>query len=221
MERFLLLPRVYPIIDTASLERCGGLSPVSFAAALLEGGAKLIQFRHKGFFGATAFDLARQIHKLAAEAGAALIINDRADVAKLLGCGVHLGQEDLAPADARIVLGDAVAIGYSTHNAAQLQAGDRQPVHYLAIGPIFTTSSKERLDPVVGLDGLRTVRALTAKPLVAIGGISETQAQAVWAAGADTIALISGLIPSPLQPASVRRRMELWRKLGEQAAGMV
>jgi thiamine-phosphate pyrophosphorylase len=135
-------------------------------------------------------------------------MNDRADIAKLLGAALHLGQDDLAPSDAREIT-DTV-IGFSTHNEQQLRAGDREPVDYLAIGPIFRTSSKANPDPEVGIDRLRSLRPITRKPLVAIGGIKRENAAAVLDAGADAIAVIGDLYPEPCTKASLRARAEEW-----------
>jgi thiamine-phosphate pyrophosphorylase len=124
-------------------------------------------------------------------------VNDRADIAKLLDAGLHLGQDDLAPVDARRVLPASSIVGFSTHNEQQLRAGDTEPVDYLAIGPIFATRSKQNPDPVVGLGRLRTLRSLTRKPLVAIGGITRELAPKVFEAGADSVAIIGDLFPRP------------------------
>ena len=110
------------------------------AEALLEAGARILQFRHKSFFSRRAFEEASRIAELCRSAGALFIVNDRADIAKLLDAGLHLGQDDLAPADARRILPAPSIIGFSTHNEEQLRAGDREPVDYLAIGPIFATA---------------------------------------------------------------------------------
>jgi thiamine-phosphate pyrophosphorylase len=132
------------------------------------------------------------------------VVNDRADVAKLLGAALHLGQDDLAPSDARRILPASSIIGFSTHNEQQLRAGDAEPVDYLAIGPIFATGSKQNPDPVVGVDRLRALRALTQKPLVAIGGITRELAPQVFQAGADSVAIIGDLFPN------LRARAEEW-----------
>jgi thiamine-phosphate pyrophosphorylase len=124
-------------------------------------------------------------------------VNDRADVAKLLDAALHLGQDDLAPVDARRILPAPGIIGFSTHNEQQLLAGNLEPVDYLAIGPIFPTRSKLNLDPIVGVDQLRHLRTLTQKPLVAIGGITRELAPQVFEAGADSVAVISDLFPRP------------------------
>ena len=128
----------------------------------------------------------------------------------LLDAALHLGQDDLPPADARKIMPPDRIIGFSTHNADQLRAGDREPVDYLAIGPIFGTASKPNPDPLVGLDRLCTLRALTKKPLVAIGGITRETAPAVFDAGADSVAIIGDLYPHTLTKASLRARAEEW-----------
>jgi len=213
----LTLPRLYPILDTGALDRCG-LPLVETAAAMLAGGARLLQFRHKGLWSPAAFDDARAVASLCRDAGATLIVNDRADIAKLLGAGLHVGQDDLSPADARALLGDGAIIGFSTHHAAQLRDAAAEPVNYLALGPIFGTASKPDSDPVVGLDELRRARALTDKPLVAIGGITRDNAPAVFAAGADSAALIADLLPERPTVARVRRRIEEWRAISDAPA---
>jgi thiamine-phosphate pyrophosphorylase len=180
------LPAFYPIIDN-----------VAAAEALLEAGARILQFRHKGFFSRAVFEDATRIGELCQHAGAIFVVNDRADVALLLNAGLHLGQDDLAPADARRVLLAPGIIGFSTHNERQLLAGNLEPVDYLAIGPIFPTRSKPNPDPTVGVDQLRHLRSLTQKPLVAIGGITRELAPQVFDAGADSVAVISDLFPRP------------------------
>jgi len=178
------------------------------AEAMLEAGVRILQFRYKGFFSRTIFEQAKSVAALCEEARALFVMNDRVDIAKLLGAALHLGQDDLAPADARKIT-DGI-IGFSTHNEQQLRAGDREPVDYLAIGPIFRTSSKLNPDPVVGLAELGRLRTLTRKPLVAIGGITRETAPAVLNAGADAIAVIGDLYPEPCTKASVRARAEEW-----------
>jgi thiamine-phosphate pyrophosphorylase len=185
------LPAFYPVLDADRV------SAVPAAEALLEAGAHILQFRHKSFFSRRAFEEASRISELCRHAGALFVVNDRADVAKLLDAALHLGQDDLAPADARRILPAPGIIGFSTHNEQQLRAGNLEPVDYLAIGPIFATTSKQNPDPVVGLDRLRDLRRLTSKPLVAIGGITRELAPQVFEAGADSVAVISDLFPRP------------------------
>ncbi len=202
--------------------------PVLYAVeALLEGGAEILQFRHKGFWGRDIFTLARDVASLCGQAGVPYVVNDRADYAAILGAGLHVGQDDLAPADARRVIGADASLGFSTHNAAQMRAAASEPVDYVAFGPVFPTVSKENPDPVEGVEALREVRQLTSRPLVAIGGITRENASLCWSAGADSVAIISDLLAAvsfplsvPLQdPArkrSLRDRMAEWKKLQPQ-----
>ena len=175
------LPRVYPILDTESLERCG-VSPETAAAAFLEGGAAILQIRHKGHWSREIFAAAQKVAKLCREAGADLIVDDRADFALLLDAGLHVGQDDLSPRDARKLMGSEATLGFSSHNMAQLVAAGGEPVDYVAIGPVFATVSKRNPDPMVGAEEIRRCRRLIEKPLVAIGGITLENAGDVWAA---------------------------------------
>jgi thiamine-phosphate pyrophosphorylase len=206
------LPRVYPIVDTATLERLG-LDPVEVSAALLEGGARILQFRHKAFWHRDVFAQAEAIAELCKAASVPFVVNDRADYAMLLHAGLHLGQEDLLPVDARRVVGDTTAIGFSTHNPDQMRAAADEPVDYVAFGPLFTTASKDRPDPTVGIEGLRAVRGLTERPLVAIGGITRENASLCWKAGAESVAIIADLFPNPCTRQSIRDRMAEWLRL--------
>jgi thiamine-phosphate pyrophosphorylase len=183
------------------------------ASAFLEGGAGILQIRHKGHWSREFFATAQQVARLCRENGSPLIVNDRADFALLLEAGLHVGQDDLAPRDARKLLGSAATLGYSSHNMAQLVAAGGEPVDYVAIGPVFATASKRDPDPAVGVDEIRSCRALLDKPLVAIGGITLANARDVWAAGADSVALIAGLLPEPATARGLRQRMEEWRRL--------
>ena len=209
------LPRVYPILDTESLAR-RSIAIQAAAAALLEGGAGILQIRHKGHWSRDLFAACREIARLCREAGADLIVNDRADFALLLGAGLHIGQDDLPPREARRLMGPDAAIGFSSHSTAQLAVAGGEPVDYVALGPVFGTASKQNPDPVVGVEEVRRARPLIEKPLVAIGGITLENAAEVLAAGADSLAIIGGLLPPPGDPAPVRtlrERMEQWRRL--------
>lgn len=185
------LPRVYPITDT----QISGLSHAEQVALFAESGATLVQLREKRAPALQFYEAAKAALAVAAERGVQLIINDRVDIALAVGAaGVHLGQDDLAPDVARRLLGNDAVIGYSTHSVAQAIEAAILPIDYLAIGPIFGTSTKENPDPVVGLEGLRAVRsAIGNLPLVAIGGITRENTAAVVEAGADSAAMISGL----------------------------
>ncbi len=194
----LLLPRLYAIVDTASL---GTHSLLDFVKELLEGGVTLIQHRNKTGSAREILDDARLLRRLAGER-ARLILNDRTDLALAAACaGVHLGEDDLSPEGARAVAGERLVIGVSCHNLEQVKAADAGPADYIAIGPVFATSSKERPDPVVGLEGVRAARAATRKPLVAIGGITRANCQDVIGARADSVAVISDLVSEPKKAA--------------------
>jgi thiamine-phosphate pyrophosphorylase len=131
-----------------------------------------------------------------------LIMNDRADLCLAAGFdGVHVGQDDLSPEAVRRIVGSERWVGVSTHNAEQVREADLTQADYIAIGPVFSTSSKEKPDPVVGLDGVRRARELTGKPLVAIGGITRANAASVIEAGADSVAVISDLLREPRKSA--------------------
>lgn len=206
--------RVYPIVDTATLAR-RACDPVLFAEALLDGGARLLQFRHKANYTREAFAQLERVAALCARHDAELIVNDRADLAAMVDAGLHVGQDDLPPQHARKVLGATRALGLSTHTEAQLAASTTEPISYVALGPIFPTSSKQNPDAVVGLARLRQWSAIAAHPLVAIGGITLANAREVIDAGASSIALISALLPEEtdtVTPAAVRARMETWTR---------
>jgi thiamine-phosphate pyrophosphorylase len=207
----LVLPPVYPILDTATLSRFG-LAAIDTARALLEGGAAILQYRHKGFWSREIVEEAERIAALCSEAAVSFIVNDRADYAAMIGGGLHVGQEDLSPSDARGVIGANATLGFSTHSSEQMIAAQIQPIDYVAFGPVFATQSKERPDAKVGLEGLRSARALTSLPLVAIGGITLETATACWKAGADSVALISALMPEPVA------RMAEFVAMGKQHA---
>lgn len=198
-EAKIVLPRLYPIVDAGCFagEKDVTAALVRFTEELLAGGATLIQYRNKKGGAGEMLLQARELRRVCG-ARARLIINDRADLCLAAACdGVHVGQEDLSPEGARAVVGDRLWVGVSTHSPEQLQAADRSPADYLAIGPVFATSTKENPDPVVGLEGVKAARAVTRKPLVAIGGISRANCRSVIEAGADAVAVISDLVGSP------------------------
>ncbi len=185
------LPRLYAIIERAQL---GGREPAEAARLLLGAGVRLIQYRDKQGSSLEMFEASQAIAVQAHHQGAIFVVNDRADIARLAAAdGVHLGQEDLPVERARRVLEPGRLIGFSTHNPDQVIAADASTADYLAFGPVFQTASKDRPDPVAGLEGLKEARTLTRKPLVAIGGITLQNASAVIEAGADSVAVIGGL----------------------------
>lgn len=196
------LPKIYPITDA----RLSGLTHAEQLARLADGGATLVQLREKHASPREFYRQAEEALRVARARGVRVIINDRADIALALGAdGVHLGQDDLDPRAARHLLGDRFVVGYSTHNVAQAIEAARLPVDYVAVGPVFQTSSKERPDPVVGLEGVAAVRAAVGTlPLVAIGGITRETARSVLEAGADSVALIGALVGGT--PSDIARR---------------
>jgi thiamine-phosphate pyrophosphorylase len=205
------LPRFYPILDTIALtER--GCAVIPAAKALLDAGIKILQYRHKDDWTQVHFDEAKQIANLCHEVGVLFVLNDRADFARLLGAALHVGQDDLPPVAARRVITDEV-IGFSTHDELQLARANEEPVEYISLGPIFVTNSKNKPDPVVGTDGLRRLRPFTEKQLAAIGGITPENARDVLNAGADSVAVISGLLPHTCDQITLRRRAEEWIRL--------
>jgi thiamine-phosphate pyrophosphorylase len=190
-----LLPRIYPITDTA----VSGLSHTEQVKRLIDGGATLIQLRDKHAAPRDFLHDAKAALAVARSNNVRIIINDRVDLAMVLGAdGVHLGQTDLPVDAARELLGPEAIIGFSTHNVAQAELAATLPVDYVAYGPIFDTITKRDHEPVVGLNRLREVRASLKKtPLVAIGGITEENFKAAVEAGADSVAIISTLLKEP------------------------
>ncbi len=203
MRRSFRLPRVYPITDTL----ISGLSHAEQVALFADGGATLVQLRDKRASGSQFYEQAKAALAVAAARGVRLVINDRVDVALALGAvDVHLGQDDLPPEAARRLLGDDVVIGFSTHNLNQALEAATWPIDYVAIGPVFPTATKGNPDPVVGLEKLRVIRdAIGERQLVAIGGITPANAREVIGAGADSVAMISGLWNGPARPSTILR----------------
>ncbi len=184
------------------------LSHAEQVTQLTAGGATLIQLREKLLSPLEFYNEAKAALQVARERGAKIIINDRVDIALALKAdGVHLGQDDLPPRAARGILGPDVIIGFSTHNPEQAVLAAKLPVDYLAIGPIFATSTKQSSDPTIGIDGLRLVRqAVGTIPLVAIGGITLENSEAVLSAGADAVAVIREIWNPPGQAKTLTRR---------------
>ena len=205
------VPRFNPILDTTVLAD-RGCSALIAAEGLIEGGARILQYRHKDVWTQAHFDDAKRICDACQQSGVRFVINDRADFALLLKCALHVGQDDLPPVAARRVITDEV-MGFSTHSKLQLTRGNDEPVEYLSLGPIFATTSKLRPDPTVGVEEVRKLRALTKKPLVGIGGISMENAAQVLEAGANSVAVISKTLPERLDRASIRKRTEDWKRL--------
>jgi thiamine-phosphate pyrophosphorylase len=189
------LPRLYPILDADLLLRAG-LSIEGFARELREAGIRFLQYRDKEASDEVVLDRAARLRRIFPPSDSCLILNDRVALVLAAGYdGVHVGQEDLSPLQVRAMLGADVLIGVSTHGQRQLMSAEEGPADYVAIGPVFATTSKQNPDPVVGIEGVRAARAISSKPMVAIGGINRSNCAAVLEAGADSIAVISDLIP--------------------------
>ena len=186
------LPKIYPITDP----KLSDLSHLEQTKALIEGGAALIQIRDKVSTSREVFDAAQDCLEYCKTKKVTLIINDRVDIAMMLGAdGVHLGQDDLPPSKARALLGEDALIGYSTHTLEQAIEAIKQPIDYIAFGPIYSTATKADHDPIVGLEQLKTVRqAIGDFPLVAIGGINLENYLDVLNSGPDSVAMISALV---------------------------
>jgi thiamine-phosphate pyrophosphorylase len=193
----LELPKIYPITD----RYISGLSHAEQVKRLIDGGAKLIQLREKRLSPKQFYREAVEAIEIARIAGAKIIINDRVDIALVTKAdGVHLGQDDLPPEQARNVLGPEAIIGFSTHNVGQAVQAANKPVDYIAAGPVFATSTKDKPDPTIGLAELRVIsEAFRDIPLVAIGGITAENAQSALDAGADSVAVVSYLMTDPEQ----------------------
>jgi len=195
-------PRLYVILDSALLTR-----PVQeFARELAQAGVRLMQYRNKTASARELLETSRELVSVLRPLGVALILNDRADVAALAGAdGVHVGQDDLEVEQARGIVGARRWVGVSTHNLEQFHSAAATSADYIAVGPVFATSSKANPAPVVGTELIRQVRSLSEKPIVAIGGITLELAPSVISAGADSVAVISDIVRAP-DPASHARR---------------
>ncbi len=195
----ILLPRLYAIIDSSAHRSTGNL--VAYAEQLVTAKCTLLQYRNKSGNARVMLEQARELKKYLGDS-VRLIMNDRADLCLAADFdGVHVGQDDLSPESVRKIIGLNRWLGVSTHNPEQLREADLTSADYLAIGPVFSTSSKDKPDPVVGLEGVRRARQLTRKPLVAIGGITRANAASVMEAGADSVAVISDLLREPRKSA--------------------
>jgi thiamine-phosphate pyrophosphorylase len=186
-----LFPSLYAILDPDLATT--PLAPL--AKILSDAGVQLMQLRDKRGPAAQIYSQARELISILSPRGARLIVNDRPDVAAMTAsAGVHVGQDDLPVEEARRICQPPLWVGVSTHNLEQLRAADATSADYIAVGPIFPTSTKANPDPVVGIDFLRAARQLTRKPLVAIGGITIESATDVFRAGADSVAIVRDLL---------------------------
>jgi thiamine-phosphate pyrophosphorylase len=187
----LVFPRLYAIIDSALLTT----SELALAETLAGCGVELIQYRNKKAPSRSLFEISRQLSDGLAQRGARFIVNDRPDIALLAGAGgVHVGQEDLGVEESRAICGERRWVGVSTHTLEQVAVADLTSADYIAFGPIFPTMTKQNSGAAVGIQLLRRARQMTAKPLVAIGGITRERAAGVYGAGADSLAVARDLI---------------------------
>jgi thiamine-phosphate pyrophosphorylase len=199
----MVIPRLYAIVD-ADVLREHGCRVRSFGEEMRRAGVSLIQYRNKNGAPADILRDAAILREIFAGSSSTLLMNDRADLASLATLdGVHVGQGDLSPADARAVAGGGCVVGVSTHRDCEVEAAHASCADYVAIGPVFATGTKPDASPVVGLEGVRRARALTTKPLVAIGGITRANARSVIEAGADSVAVISGLMSKGERPGRI------------------
>jgi len=214
MANRLALPPLYVILDAALLP----CDPIILTKNLLEAGARLFQYRNKTSSSRELLQASQALCLTVVQHCGIFVVNDRADIARLSGAsGVHLGQEDLSIAAARQVVGNKSLIGLSTHNLRQFQAAAGSDADYIAVGPIFTTGSKQNPDPVVGLDFIRQARKLTSKPIVAIGGITAESAREVTDAGADSVAVISDILSAKNPAKRVRQYLEVLPTVAQPA----
>lgn len=215
MANRLALPPLYVILDAALLPS----DPNELTKNLLDAGARLFQYRNKTASSRELLYASQELCLTVAQQDGLFLVNDRADISHIAGAnGVHLGQSDMSVAAAREIVGSQCLIGLSTHNLAQFQAAVESDADYIAVGPVFATRSKHNPDPVVGVEFVRTVRKLTDKPIVAIGGITAEHAREVVDAGADCVAVISDILAARNPAARVKQYLEIL-PAGAQPAG--
>jgi thiamine-phosphate pyrophosphorylase len=211
----LSLPRLYVVLDAALLTMPARECARELAAA----GVRLMQYRNKSAHARELLDVSRELVSILAPYGASLMVNDRADIAAMADAqGVHVGQDDLEVEKVRGVVGAGKWVGVSTHNLEQFRRAAAASADYIAVGPVFPTSSKANPDPVVGTDFLREVRPLTDKPIVAIGGITLERAASVVAAGADSVAVISDILRAEDPVDHAKRYLKLLNAVNHAAA---
>jgi thiamine-phosphate pyrophosphorylase len=185
-----LFPALYAILDADQ----PGRADAPFARILADAGVELIQIRDKRATARKIYETSKTLLETLSATGVRMIVNDRPDIAAMVDAGVHVGQEDLPVEAARRICGSGRWVGVSTHDLEQLCEANLSSADYIAVGPVFPTTTKQNPDPVVGLELLRAARRLTKKPLVAIGGITIESAEAVYRAGADSVAVVQDLI---------------------------
>ncbi len=211
----LVLPRLYVILDATLL----AVSETEYAEKLAAAGVRLLQYRNKRASARELFECAKRLSSLLIPLGVTFVVNDRTDVAAAAeASGVHVGQEDLRAEAARSVIGTGKLLGVSTHNLDQFKDAAATSANYVAVGPVFSTSTKANPDPVVGIELIRRVRPLTDKPIVAIGGITLARAAEVIQAGADSVAVLSDILLAPDPGQRARQYIELLDAANHAAA---
>jgi len=191
----LALPKLYAIVDAACFSQSEEL--YKFAQELIAGGVTFLQYRNKNGSARVMLEHALELRRIGGDS-VRLIMNDRADLCLAAGFdGCHVGQDDLSAAAVREIIGNDRILGLSTHNPEQAKQAHESSADYIAVGPVFQTASKANPDPVIALEGVRRARALTSKPLVAIGGITRSNCRQVLEAGADSVAVIGDLLLEP------------------------
>lgn len=211
----LVLPRLYVILDAALLT----VPETECAEKLAAAGVRLLQYRNKRASARELFESSKRLSSLLIPRGVTFVVNDRADVACAAeASGVHVGQEDLGAETARAVIGTGKMLGVSTHNLDQFKKAAATSADYLAVGPVFSTSTKANPNPVVGIELIRRIRPLTDKPIVAIGGITLERAAEVMQAGADSVAVISDILLAPDPGQRARKYIELLEAADHAAA---
>jgi thiamine-phosphate pyrophosphorylase len=202
----LVLSRLYVILDAALLT----VPETECAEKLAAAGVRLLQYRNKRASAREVFESSKRLSALLIPQGVTFVVNDRADVALAAeASGVHVGQDDLGVESARSVIGAGKLLGVSTHNLQQFKDKAATSADYIAVGPVFSTSTKANPDPVVGIEMIRQVRSLTDKPIVAIGGITLERAAQVISAGADSVAVTSDILLAPEPGIRARQYIDL------------
>jgi thiamine-phosphate pyrophosphorylase len=202
----LVLPRLYVILDAALLT----IPETVFAQMMSDVGVRLLQYRNKAASSHELLEKSAELASVLGGTGITFLVNDRPDVARMSKAGgVHVGQQDMSVEQARAVVGPAKLVGVSTHNLLQFEAASASSADYIAVGPIFSTHTKANTDPVVGTEFLKKARRMTAKPIVAIGGIKLENAAAVIEAGADSVAVISDILQAADPGRRARRYLNL------------
>jgi thiamine-phosphate pyrophosphorylase len=210
-----VLPRLYVILDSALLT----IPAQECAQELADAGVRLLQYRNKLASARELLNSSRDLASFLIPRGVSFVVNDRPDVAVLAeASGVHVGQDDLEVQQVRELVGQEKWVGVSTHNIEQFRKAAATSANYVAVGPVFATSSKVNPDPVIGTEFIRRVRALTDKPIVAIGGITLENAASVMGAGADCVAVISDIVRAPDRGKRARQYLELLGAANHTAA---